>query len=111
MSLVALKVLIALTLQVFAVSVWILADQAAAGTVFSGVAFRYVNTVIGAIVTAAFLLGVLGVIVAPEEVPPGVVALIGGAALVLIGIAVLVGVMKQLLRQAIAMRDELDQVV
>jgi hypothetical protein len=86
------------TIQVFAVCVWMLLAKVRRGSVFSESSFVYVH-VIG-------------------EAAPGIVGLVGGAGLVLGGMALLVVVMKALLRQAIerereakALRAELDEVV
>lgn len=106
------------TMQVFAVCVWRLLTLVRRGAVFSDAAFRYVDVIIGAIVAASVLAFVLGVILAPGGVAPGVVGLICGAGLVLAGMALLVVVMRTLLAQAIsrerearALRDELDEVI
>ncbi len=74
--------------------------------------------IIGAIAAAAVLALVLAVVLAPGAVAPGIVGLICGAALVLAGMALLMVVMKTLLRQAIerenearTLRTELDEVI
>ncbi|SEB35776.1 DUF2975 domain-containing protein [Microbacterium hydrocarbonoxydans] len=114
-ALVIIAVLGVLTLQVFAVCVWMLLTKVRRGSLFSPTSFRYVDVIIGAIGAAAALALILAVLLAPGSTAPGVVALICGAALVLAGIALLVVVMKALLRQAIdrdaearALRSELD---
>jgi len=114
-ALVIIAVLGVLTLQVFAVCVWMLLTKVRRGSLFSPTSFRYVDVIIGAIGAAAALALILAVLLAPGPTAPGVVALICGAALVLAGIALLVVVMKALLRQAIdrdaearALRSELD---
>ena len=114
-ALVIIAVLGVLTLQVFAVCVWMLLTKVRRGSLFSPTSFRYVDVIIGAIGAAAALALILAVLLAPGPAAPGVVALICGAALVLAGIALLVVVMKALLRQAIdrdaearALRSELD---
>jgi hypothetical protein len=89
------------------------------GTVFSGAAFRFVDIIIGAIAAASLLLYLLGVVLAPGgTVAPGIVLLVGGAATVVAGIALVVVVMRSLLSQAVArdleashLRAELDEVV
>lgn len=114
-ALVIIAVLGVLTLQVFAVCVWMLLTKVRRGSLFSPTSFRYVDVIIGAIGAAAALALILAVLLAPGPTAPGVVALICGAALVLAGVALLVVVMKALLRQAIdrdaearALRSELD---
>ncbi|GAA2271324.1 DUF2975 domain-containing protein [Streptomyces atrovirens] len=107
------------TAQVVLVCVWRLVTMARRGTVFSHAAFRYVHTVIGAFVAAALLVFALGALLAPgEAVAPGIVALLGGAGLAILGIALVVLVLRMLLAQAVArdveasrMRAELAEVI
>lgn len=107
------------TTQVVMLCLWRLLTMVRAGTVFSDAAFRYVDLMIGAIACASALLFALGVVLAPgEAVPPGMVLLLGGAGLVVAGIALVVVVMRSLLRQAVArdleathLRAELDEVI
>lgn len=117
-ALVTIAVLGIVTLQVFGICVWMLLAKVRRGSIFSPASFRYVDVIIGAITAAAVLMLVLAVLLVPGPVAPGVVALICGAALVLGGMALLVVVMKALLRQAIArdveatsLRSELDNEV
>ncbi|AKV87195.1 ABC transporter [Microbacterium sp. 1.5R] len=106
------------TLQVFGICVWLLLTKVRRGSIFSTSSFRYIDVIIGAILVAAALLWILAAILAPGSAAPGLVALIGGAGVVLAGVALLVVVMKALLRQAIdrdveaqALRSELDNEV
>jgi hypothetical protein len=117
-ALVTIAVLAVVTLQVFAICVWQLLTKVRRGSVFSESSFGYVNVIVGAISAAAVLAFVLAVLLAPGGVAPGIVGLICGAALVLGGMALLVVVMKTLLRQAIArdreasvLRSELDAMI
>lgn len=117
-ALVTIAVLGVLTLQVFAVAVWMLLTKVRRGSIFSPASFRYVDVIIGAIFAAALLAFILAAVLAPGEAAPGFVALVGGAGIVLAGMAMLVMVMKALLRQAIdrdaearALRTELDEEV
>jgi hypothetical protein len=117
-ALVAIAVLGVATMQVFGVCVWQLLTRVRSGSVFSERSFRYVDIIIWAIVAAAVLALALAVLLAPGGIAPGVVGLVCGAALVLGGMALLVVVMKTLLRQAIeredearSLRSELDDVV
>lgn len=117
-ALITLLVLGVATLQVFAICVWMLLTKVRRGSIFSPASFRYVDVIIGAIVTASVLAFILGALLAPGDAAPGVVALIGGVGVVLAGMALLVVVMKALLRQAIArdaeataLRSELDDEV
>jgi hypothetical protein len=107
------------TVQVCAVCVWRLLTMVRRGTVFSHAAFRYVDTITGAIATASLLAFALGVVLAPgEAVAPGVVLLVGGAGVLVAGIALIVLVQRMLLAQAVArdaqastLQAELDAVV
>lgn len=115
---VSIAALGVLSMQVFAVCVWMLLTRVRRGSIFQVSSFRLVDVIIGAIVAAAVLAFVLAALLAPGEMAPGVVALIAGAGLVLGGFALLVVVMKALLRQAIeredearTLRDELGEVI
>jgi hypothetical protein len=117
--LVVLTVLVILALQVAVVCVWGLLTMVRQGTVFSGGAFRLVNVVIGAFTAASLLTFGLGVALAPgEAVAPGVVLLIGGVAVCIAAVALIVLVLKALLVQAVdrdaearQLRTELDEVI
>lgn len=115
---VAIIVLGVATMQVFAVCVWQLLTRVRRGSVFSESSLRYVDVIVWAIASAAVLALILGLLLAPGATAPGAVGLIFGAALVLGGVALLVVVMKMLLRQAIdrevearTLRSELDEVI
>jgi hypothetical protein len=115
---VTLIVLGVVTMQVFAICVWQLLTKVRRRSVFSESSFRYVDIIIGAITAAAVLAFVMAVLLSFGETAPGIVGLVCGASLVLGGMALLVVVMKMLLRQAIerenearALRSELDEVV
>lgn len=124
-ALVVIVVLGVLCLQVVAVCVWRLLTLVRRGTVFSVVAFRYVDVTIAAIAAAAALLFGVAVVArfanhqTPEdEVAPGLVALICGAALVVAGVALVVYVLRVLLAQAVDLdvrakhlQSELDEVI
>ena len=91
------------TIQVTLVCVWRLLTMVRRGTVFSHGAFRYVDVVIGAVAAASALTFALGVVLAPgEAVAPGIVLLIGGAAVMVAGVALVVFVLRMLLAQAVA---------
>lgn len=115
---VTLIVLGVVTMQVFAVCVWQLLTKVRKGSVFSESSFRYVDIIIWTIAASAVLTFAMAVLLAPGSVAPGIVGLICGASLVLGGMALLVVVMKNLLRQAIereaeasALRTELNEMV
>jgi hypothetical protein len=107
------------TIQVTMICVWRLLTMARRGTVFSDGAFRFVDIVIGAIAAASALTFALGVVLAPgESAAPGVVLLIGGAGVLIAGVALVVVVLRALLAQAVArdveahhLRAELDEVI
>ncbi len=117
--LLVIAVLGILTIQVVVVCVWRLLTMVRLGTVFSHAAFRYVDVVIGAIAAASLLTFGLGVTLAPgEAVAPGIVLLIGGAAVLVAGVALIVLVLRMLLAQAVArdaeahdLQAELDEVI
>lgn len=118
LALVAIAFVTVVTMQVFAVCVWQLLTKVRKGSVFSESSFAYVDVIIWAVVAAAVLAFVLAGLLAPGGTAPGIVGLIGGAGLVLGGMALLVVVMKALLRQAIqreaeakALRSELNEVI
>lgn len=100
-----------LCLQVVAICIWRLVSMAAVDVVFSAGAFRFVDVVIGAISVAAVLTAGLATLLVPGGIAPGVVGLIYGAAVATGGVALVVVVMRSLLRKAIEMRTELDEVV
>lgn len=110
-ALVAVIGLWVVCLQVVAVCIWLLVGMVAADAVFSPRAFVPVNVVIGAISAAAALTASVGLMLVPGETAPGVVGLILGAALVTAGVALVVVVMRSLLRKATSLRAELDEVV
>ncbi|CAM5243358.1 hypothetical protein SALBM217S_06463 [Streptomyces griseoloalbus] len=117
--LLVIVVLTVLAAQTVLICVWRLVTMARRGTVFSYAAFRYVHIVIGAFVAAALLVFALGALLAPgEAVAPGVVLLVGGIGLAIGGIALVVLVLRMLLAQAVAreleasrMRAELAEVI
>lgn len=117
--LLVIAVLGILTIQVVLGCVWRLLTMVRRGTVFSDAAFRYVDIVMGAVAAASLLTFALGVTLAPgEAVAPGIVLLIGGAGVLVAGIALIVLVMRMLLAQAVArdveahhLQAELDEVI
>ena len=101
------------TIQVTLVCVWRLLTMVRRGTVFSHAAFRYVAVVIGAVAAASLLTFALAVLLAP-----GIVLLIGGAGVVVAGVALIVLVLRMLLAQAVSrdaeahhLQAELDEVI
>lgn len=124
-AVVTIVVLGVVTLQVVGVSIWRLLTMVRRDTVFSLRAFRYVDAVVAAIAAASLLVLALAVVAAVanrtapgDEVAPGVVGLVCGAALVVGGVALVAVVLRALLAQAVALdgtarhlRAELDGVV
>ena len=117
-ALVALAAIFVLTLQVSAVCIWRLLTMVRSGSVFSQGAFRYVDTIIGAMAVAALTIFVLAALLAPGSAAPGLIGLLCGAALVTAGGALLMVVMRMLLRlatqreaEALSLRGELDEVI
>jgi len=107
-----------MTVQITTVCVWRLLTMVRRGTVFSHAAFRYVDVVFGAAATGSLLTFGLGVALAPGDAPPGIVLMIGGAALCVAGVALIVLVLRMLLAQAVDrdneahhLRAELDEVI
>ena len=115
---VLLLILEVVALQVIAVCIWQLLTLVRRGTVFSDAAFRYVDVVIGAITAGSVVTAVIAVMLVPGETAPGVVGLICGASLVIAGVALVVYVLRMLLKQAVTreveaehLRSELDEVI
>ncbi|MFG1664999.1 DUF2975 domain-containing protein [Streptomyces sp. Y7] len=107
------------SVQVALVCVWRLVTMVRRRTVFSHAAFRYVDGVIGAIVTAALLWFTVTAINAPSQRDdPGVTVIMGGVGLAILGVALIVLVLRMLLAQAVdrdveatQMQAELDEVI
>ncbi|RZS37062.1 DUF2975 family protein [Herbihabitans rhizosphaerae] len=111
-SILVIMVLGIVTAQVILVCVWKLVTMVRRETVFSRDAFRYVDVMIGAIVAAAVLTLALGAVLAPgEAAAPGVVLMIGGVAVAIFGVALVLLVLRMLLAQAARMRAELAEVI
>ncbi len=107
------------SVQVALVCVGRLVTMVRRGTVFSHVAFRYVDVVIGAIVAVALVWFTVTVLNAPgQRDDPGVTLIMGGVGVAILGVALIVLVLRMLLAQAVArdveaarMQAELDQVI
>jgi hypothetical protein len=101
------------------VCVWRLVTMVRRGTVFSHAAFRYVDIIIGAIVAAALLWFAVTIVNAPgQRDDPGVTLIMGGIAVAILGVALIVLLLRMLLAQAVArdgeatqLRAELDDVI
>ncbi|MEU6260373.1 DUF2975 domain-containing protein [Streptomyces sp. NPDC047043] len=107
------------SVQVAVVCVWRLVTMVRRGTVFSHAAFRYVDGVIGAIVSAALVWFTVTAINAPgQRDDPGVTGIMAGIGVAILGVALIVLVLRMLLAQAVArdveaaqMQAELDEVI
>lgn len=115
---ITLLILEIVSLQVVAVCIWQLLTMVRRGSVFSDAAFRYVDTIIGAITAGSVLTSVIAVMLSRGQTAPGIVGLICGASLVIAGVALVVYVLRMLLRQAVRrdaeaqhLRSELDEVI
>lgn len=113
--LAVLVVLGVLALQVIGVCIWRLLTMVRRGTFFSFGAFRYVDLVIGAIAAGSGVVLGFAVLAAyrnrtspGDEVAPGLVGPICGMSLV-IAVALVVYVMRNLLTQAVALDDATKQ--
>jgi Protein of unknown function (DUF2975) len=107
-----------LTLQICAVCVWRLLTMVRRGSVFSHAAFRYVDIIIGAIAAGSVLMFAIALLLVPGEAAPGIVGLVCGASLIIGGVALVVFVLRMLLSQAVAreveaahLRSELNEVI
>ncbi|MFJ9565031.1 DUF2975 domain-containing protein [Streptomyces fuscichromogenes] len=107
------------SVQVAVVCVGRLVTMVRRGTVFSHAAFRYVDGVIGAIVSAALLWFAVTALNAPgQRDDPGVSVIMAGIGVAILGVALIVLVLRMLLAQAVArdveaaqMQAELDEVI
>ncbi|MFI5666078.1 DUF2975 domain-containing protein [Streptomyces sp. NPDC051704] len=105
--------------QVVMVCVWRLVTMVRRGTVFSHAAFRYVDVMIGAIVSAALVWFAVTAVNAPgQREDPGVSVIMAGIGVAILGVALMVLVLRMLLAQAVArdveasrMQAELDEVI
>jgi hypothetical protein len=113
LPLTALRIITILGLvsvQVTFVCVWRLVAMVRRGTVFSDAAFRYVDTVIGAIVAAALAWFAVTAVNAPDQGDdPGVTLIMGGIGVAILGVALIVLVLRMLLAQAVARDVEATQ--
>jgi hypothetical protein len=98
------------SVQVALVCVWRLVTMVRRGTVFSPAAFRYVDVVIGAIVSAALVWFTVTAVNAPgQRDDPGVTLIMGGIGVAILAVALIVLVLRMLLAQAVARDVEATQ--
>lgn len=108
-----------LAAEVTLVCIWRLLTMVRSDTVFTTSAFPLVDVVIGAVLAAAVLLFALATVLAPgEAAPPGMVLLVAIASAAVGGVALLVLVLRVLLAKAVdldvtatTLRAELDEVI
>ncbi|MFJ8595167.1 DUF2975 domain-containing protein [Streptomyces sp. NPDC093598] len=118
-SLRVITILGMVSVQVAVVCVWRLVTMVRRRTVFSHAAFRYVDLVIGAIVTAALAWFAVTALNAPSQrADPGVTLIMAGVGVAILGVALIVFVLRMLLAQAVTrdveatrMQAELDEVI
>ena len=109
--LTAAAVLLVLCLQVVVVATWRLLALVEQDRIFSEVAFTWVDVIVGAVATAWVVLAGLLVLVGVRADDPGPIVLL---TLLLVGVAVLgllMVVLRALLRQATALRTDLEAVI
>lgn len=92
-----------IAVQVGLVCIWRLVTMVRVGTVFSQAAFRYVDTLIDAIVAAAVVWFAATIINAPgQRDDPGVTLIMAGIGVGILGVALGVLLLRLLLVQAVA---------
>jgi hypothetical protein len=98
------------SIQVALVCVWRLVTMVRRGTVFSHAAFRSVDVLIGAIVSAALVWFAVTIVNAPgQREDPGVTVIMAGIGVGILGVALIVLVLRMLLAQAVARDVEATQ--
>lgn len=98
--------------QVVLLCVFALLSLVRADRIFSRIAFRYVDIIIGAMLAAAVLLVTsFAVLAAGRAVNPGILVLALFGIVVSLALALLVGVMRGLLRKALQLEQDLSEVV
>lgn len=118
-AIAAIFFLAMLSLELAAYCFWRLLAMTEAGTVFSQDAYSYVDLLTADAIFACALALALGVVLAPgDDVPPGMILLLGGVALIAAGMALLVRVLRTLLGRAVdlqseasSLRSELEEVI
>lgn len=100
-----------LCIQIAIVSVWRLVSLVRQNTVFSPAAFRWVDIIIGAIVSAACLVLLAGYVVAEVDDAPGLILVTAVLSLLIAGVGLIVYVQRMLLVQATGLSAELETVI
>lgn len=115
--LTATAILVLVGVQVVIISVWRLLGMVAADRIFSTEALRWVDGIVWALAGAwlVFAAGALALgvtlYVTPELRDPGLPMVLGGLLLAGGVVVLLMVVMRALLRQAVALRTDMDQVI
>jgi len=109
---IVLTVLLLACVEVVLVCVWRLLSMVAEDSIFARAAFRWVDVIIIAVL-AAVVLVIVGMILIDRAGAGTPLALVGGilAIIVGLGIALLVVVLKELLRQAVQLEQDMSEVV
>ena len=107
----ALGVAAVACVQVVLVALWVLLSRVRRGAIFDERAFRWVDVVTVAGLVAALLVAALCAHVGELDDAPGLVLIGGGVAAAGAAFALLMVVMRGLLRTATGLRLELDEVV
>ena len=110
-ALVSIFVLLALCAEVVLVATWRLLDLVRNGRIFSDAAFRWVDTIAGAIGSAWLILGCVFLLVAYHADDPGMPVVIFVTTVAVGAMGLLVLVMRSLLRRAVRLRSEMDGVI
>jgi hypothetical protein len=97
------------------VALWVLLSQVRRGSIFSGMALRWVDIILGAAVAATIaLLAVaahVALVLEPPLDAPGLTAIAGGLVVCAGAFTLLMCVMRALLRSATTLQAELSEVV
>jgi len=109
---IALVVALLMCVEAVLVCVWRLLTFVSRGSVFDAHSFRWVDAIIAAIGAAGAILVIGMTVISDARAGNPFVALMGTIALVtIIGLALVVLVMRRLLRQATVLRQEMAEVV
>ncbi|BDZ40584.1 DUF2975 domain-containing protein [Microbacterium suwonense] len=105
-------VLFLVLVEIVLVCVFALLSLVRADRIFSPHAFRYVDVIVGALLASAVLLmASFLVLAAGRAVNPGILVLAVFGIVVSVSLALLVGVMRGLLRKALQLEQDLSEVV
>lgn len=100
-----------LCVQVVIVCTWRLLTLVRSDRIFSTESFRWVDAILGAMITGWLLLVGLAVFVFTQSDDPGTPALFAGLVLTGAVVILLMAVMRALLRQATTLRTDLEAVI